>query len=49
METKKNDTSELIKQKQTLSLREQILVTKGEGGEEGQIGSFGLRCAHCYS
>ena len=42
---KRNDTSELAKQKQTQRLRIQLMVAVGGGGggsEEGIVGEFGV-------
>ena len=29
-------------------LENELMVTGGKGGGEGQIGSLGLTCTHCY-
>ena len=44
---KKNDTKELIYKINSQTERNEFMVTRAGVGE-GQLGSLGLTCTHCY-
>ena len=46
LKKKKKDTNELIYKTETDL--ENLQLQAGKGGREGQIGSLGLTCTHCY-
>ena len=47
MESNRNDTIELTKQKQTPILKPNLCLPKGKGGEGDKLG-FGLTYTHYY-